>query len=147
MIRTFVCEKDGCSGNRFFLESEDDKLHLICAHCKSKYDIDVSNQDFIMLPNCSNCNNDTFKIFRDVEKKGIYAKCSKCGSVPEKIYIDSDGVQVSYEAKLLNDIKQIMNLVEQRIYNLEVNVKDLERGQSMLEQSLAYINRYLVEKD
>ncbi|MPN63540.1 hypothetical protein SDC9_211304 [bioreactor metagenome] len=40
-----------------------------------------------------------------------------------------------------------MNLVEQRIYNLEVNVKDLERGQSMLEQSLAYINRYLVEKD
>ncbi|MDU3348668.1 MAG: hypothetical protein E7E72_00990 [Clostridium sp.] len=61
--------------------------------------------------------------------------------------MDSDEVQVSYEAKLLNDIKQIMNLVEQRIYNLEVNVKDLERGQSMLEQSLAYINRYLVEKD
>lgn len=58
-----------------------------------------------------------------------------------------DGVQVSYEAKLLNDIKQIMNLVEQRIYNLEVNVKDLESSQNILEQSLAYINRYLVEKN
>ena len=30
---------------------------------------------------------------------------------------------------------------------LEVNVKDLERSQNILEQSLAYINRYLVEKD
>ena len=47
----------------------------------------------------------------------------------------------------MNDIKQIMSLVEQRIYNLEGNVKDLERSQSILEQSLAYINRYLVEKD
>lgn len=147
MIRTVVCEKEGCSGNRFFLESQEDKLQLICFQCKSKYDIDVGDQDFTILPNCLNCNNDTFKIFKDTDKKGIYAKCTKCGSVPEKIYIDSDGVQVSYEAKLLNDIKQIMNLVEQRIYNLEVNVKDLERGQSLLEQSLAYINKYLIEKD
>lgn len=147
MIRTVVCEKEGCSGNRFLLESEEDKLCLICAQCNSKYEIDVSNEDFVMLPNCSNCNNDIFKIFRDVDKNSVYAKCSKCGSVPERIYIDSDGVQVSYEAKLLNDIKEIMNLVEQRIYNLEVNVKDLERGQNVLEQSLAYINRYLVEND
>ena len=58
-----------------------------------------------------------------------------------------DGIQVSYEAKLLNDIKGLMSLVEQRIYNLEVNVKDLERGQNLLEQSLAYINKYIVEKD
>ena len=77
----------------------------------------------------------------------IYIECTKCGNSPEKVYIDLDGVQVSYEAKLLNDIKQIMNLVEQRIYNLEVNVKDLESSQNILEQSLAYINRYLVEKN
>lgn len=147
MIRTFVCEKDGCSGNRFYLESEEDKLSLICAQCKSRYNIDVSNNDYIILPNCSNCNNDTFKVYRDLDKNNVYVKCSSCGAVPEKIYVDSDGVQVSYEAKLLNDIKQIMNLVEQRIYNLEGNVKDLERSQSILEQSLAYINRYLVEKD
>lgn len=147
MIRTVVCEKDGCSGNRFYLESEEDNLKLVCAQCESRYNIDVSNNDYIMMPNCSSCNNDTFKVYKDIEKNNIYVKCSKCGAVPEKIYVDLDGVQVSYEAKLLSDIKQIMNLVEQRIYNLEVNVKDLERSQNVLEQSLAYINRYLVEKD
>lgn len=147
MIRTVVCEKDGCSGNRFYLESEEDNLKLICDQCESRYNIDVDNNDYIMMPNCPSCNNDTFKVYRDLEKNNIYVKCSKCGAVPEKIYVDLDGVQVSYEAKLLSDIKQIMNLVEQRIYNLEVNVKDLERSQNILEQSLAYINRYLVEKD
>ena len=147
MIRTFVCEKDGCSGNRFYLESQEDSTNLICAQCESRYNINISNSDYLMLPNCSNCNNDTFKVYRDIEKNNIYLKCCKCGAVPEKIYIDSDGVQVSYEAKLLNDIKQIMNLVEQRIYNLEVNVKDLERSQNILEQSVAYINRYLVENN
>lgn len=147
MIRTVVCEKDGCSSNKFFIGSEDEKLNLICAQCESRYSIESKEQDYIMLPNCSNCNNDTFKVYRDIENKSVYAKCSKCGAVPEKIYIDSDGIQVSYEAKLLNDIKQIMYLVEQRIYNLEVNIKDLERSQNILEQSLAYINKYLVEKD
>lgn len=147
MIRTFVCEKDGCSGNRFFLESEEDSVNLICSQCKSRYNINIRSSDYLLLPNCSNCNNDIFKVYKDIEKDNIYLKCSKCGAVPEKIYIDSDGVQVSYESKLLNDIKQIMNLVEQRIYNLEVNVKDLERSQNILEQSLAYINRYLVEKN
>ena len=49
--------------------------------------------------------------------------------------------------KLLNDIKEVMNLLEQRIYNLEGNIKDLENGQNLLEQSLAYINKYIVEKN
>ena len=40
-----------------------------------------------------------------------------------------------------------MNLLEQRIYNLEGNIKDLENGQNLLEQSLAYINKYIVEKN
>ncbi|MBD7916572.1 hypothetical protein H9660_15680 [Clostridium sp. Sa3CUN1] len=147
MIRTFVCEKDGCSGNIFYLEGNEENLNLICSQCKSRYNINVTNKDYIIIPNCSNCSSETFKVYRDIERDDIYLKCSQCGSVPEKLYIDSDGVQVSYEAKLLNDIKQIMNLVEQRIYNLEVNVKDLEGGQNILEQSLAYINRYLVEKN
>ena len=81
------------------------------------------------------------------EKEGIYAKCVECGSTPEKIYIDSDGIQVSYEAKLLNDIKELMYLLEQRICNLEVKLQDLESSQGILEESLAYINRYLVEKN
>ena len=81
------------------------------------------------------------------EKEGIYAKCTECGGTPEKIYIDSDGIQVSYEAKLLNDIKELMYQLDQRICNLEVKLQDLEGSQGILEESLAYINRYLVEKN
>lgn len=147
MIRTVVCIKDGCSGNRFNLESKEDSLNLVCSQCKSRYNIDVSKNEYIIMPNCCSCNNDTFKVYRDIEKNNIYMQCAKCGDTPEKVYVDLDGVQVSYEAKLLNDIKQIMTLVEQRICNLEVNVKDLEGSQNILEQSLAYINRYLVEKN
>ena len=147
MIRTIVCMKDGCSGNKFYLESQEDNLKLVCSQCKSKYDIEVDDSDYIVMPNCSKCSNDTFKAYRDIENNKVYMQCFKCGGTPEKVYVDLDGVQVSYESKLLSDIKQVMNLVEQRIYNLEVNIKDLERSQNILEQSLAYINKYLVEKN
>lgn len=147
MIRTVVCEKDGCSGNRFFVDSKENSISLICAQCESRYRIDINNQEFLFLPKCSSCNNDNFKVYKDLDKNSVYLKCSNCGEVPEKIYIDSDGVQVSYEAKLLNDIRETMKTVEQRMHNLEVNIKNLELSQNILEQSLAYINKYLVEND
>lgn len=147
MIRTVVCEKDGCSGNSFFIQTEGNNLVLTCQNCGSKYEFDISYYDFTILSNCSKCNNDLFKIFRDTDKEGIYAKCVECGAGPEKIYIDSDGIQVSYEGKLLNDVKELMYLIEQRICNLEVKLQDLESSQGILEESLAYINRYLVEKN
>lgn len=146
MIRTVVCEKEGCSGNTFYIETDNNNLKLTCENCGSQYEVDISYYDFIMLSNCSKCNNDTFKIFRDLDKEGIYAKCTKCGSTPEKIYIDSDGIQVSYEVKLLSDIKEVMYLIEQRVCNLEMRLQDLERGQSTLEESLAYVNKYLIDK-
>ena len=63
------------------------------------------------------------------------------------LFVYPDAVIKDLTVSLQNDIKQTMNSVEQRIYNLEVNVKDLEGSQNILEQSLAYINRYLVEKN
>ena len=147
MVRTVVCQKEGCCGNTFYIDTIDNNLQATCKDCGSKYLFDISYYEFIMISSCSVCNNDTFKLFKDVEKEGIYAKCTKCGSPPEKIYVDSDGIQVSYEAKLLNDIKELMYLLEQRICNLEVKLQDLESSQGILEESLAYINRYLVEKN
>ncbi|MGL5354391.1 MAG: hypothetical protein ACRDA5_13910 [Clostridium sp.] len=147
MIRTVVCEKEGCSGSRFNIVTDANEIILTCNQCESKYNYDISYYDYIMLSNCSKCNNTTFKVFRDVEKDGIYATCTECGAVPEKVYIDPDGVQVSYESKLLNDIKNTLHLIEQRMCNLEVNIQDLEKGQGMLEQSIAYINRYLIDRD
>ena len=47
----------------------------------------------------------------------------------------------------LNDIKELLYLLEQRMCNLEVKVQSLESSQGILEEYLAYINRYLVEKN
>lgn len=145
MIRTVVCKKDGCSGNEFNIITEDNKLKLACKDCGSIYYYDVSYYDFAMLSACSKCNNDTFKVFTDAEKEGIYAKCTKCGAPPEKVFIDDEGIQVTYEAKLLHDIKQLMQQIDQRVCNLEMKVDGLEKGQELLEESLAYINRYMAE--
>ena len=49
MIRTVVCEKEGCSGNTFFIETQGNNLLLTCAHCKSKYEFDISYYDFIIF--------------------------------------------------------------------------------------------------
>lgn len=147
MIRTFVCEKDGCSGNKFFIDSKEESLVLICAQCETRYNMDINNREFLFLPNCSACNNDTFKAYKDLDKNSVYLKCSNCSEGPEKIYVDNDGNQISYEGKLLNDIRETMSIVEQRMHSLEVNIKNLEISQNILEQSLAYINNYLIEND
>ena len=39
-----------------------------------------------------------------------------------------------------------MNQVDQRVCNLEVKIQTMEHGQEILEESLAYINKYIVEK-
>ena len=49
MIRTMVCEKEGCSGNTFLIESRENNLFLTCAHCKSNYNFDISYYDFTIL--------------------------------------------------------------------------------------------------
>ena len=145
MVQTVVCKKDGCSGNEFHIVTEDNQLKLTCRDCGSTYYYDVSYYEFVMLSSCKKCNNDTFKVFNNLEKQGIYAKCTKCGYPPEKIFIDDEGIQVTYEAKLMQDMKQIMYKIDQRICNLEMKVDGLEKGQELLEESLAYINRYMSE--
>lgn len=145
-MRTVVCQREGCSGNEFYIETQDGNLEITCKECKNKSLIDVSFYEFIMISGCSSCKNDTFKLFRDVDKEGIYVKCTECGEPPEKIYIDADGIQVSYEAKLLNEVKDLMHQIEQRVYNLQMRVETMERGQQILEESLAYINKYIIEQ-
>ena len=147
MIRTVVCQKEGCSGNSFYIETNEDKLQIICKVCGNRYEFHINYDDYVLISTCSKCNNETFKIFRDMEKGNVYAKCTKCGSPPEKIYIDSDGVQVSYETRLLHDIREIMKQVDQKVLNLELKIEMMEHGQEILEESLAYINKYIIQKD
>lgn len=147
MIRTVVCQQEKCCGNRFYIKTSEGKLEAICKECGSKYELNnIECYDYIMISSCSKCNNDTFKLFRDVESNRIYAKCTECGSPPEVIFVDSDGVQVSYEGKLLQEVRELINQLDQRVHNLEVKIDTMEHGQEIIEQSLAYINKYIVQK-
>ena len=148
MMKTVVCKKEGCSGNEFYIETIDDKLQVTCKECKNKFLVDMSKYEFMLLPNCSKCNESTFKLFTDIDKGDVYIKCTNCGEPPQKIYTDEDGVQVTYETKLLQNIKELINQVDQRICNVEMKIETIDKGQDILEESLAYINRYiLVKKD
>lgn len=144
MIKTVVCKKEGCSGNQFYIEMIENRLQITCRECKTQTIIDVDNNEYIILSNCSECNNDIFKLFMDSKTGKVYIKCLKCGAPPEMVYIDDDGVQVSYETKLLQNIKELMNKIDQRMCNFEIKIGAIEKGQDILEESLAYINKYII---
>jgi len=76
MVRTVVCQKEGCCGNAFYIETIDNKIQVTCKDCGSKYLFDFSQYDFTVISSCSICNNDTFKLFKDVDNGNIYAKCT-----------------------------------------------------------------------
>lgn len=143
MITTIVCKEDGCDGNCFYIKDSEDKLQLTCIKCSKTWSIPRDKQIFTMLSNCCSCSNETFKVFKDTEGENIFLKCIKCGNPPEKVYIDDDGVQVSYEVKVLNDMKYNLYKLNESLQSLEEKVNSLESGQGILEQSLAYVTKFL----
>ncbi|MGL6185747.1 MAG: hypothetical protein ACRC1T_10255 [Clostridium chrysemydis] len=145
MVRTVVCKKEGCSGNEFIIETTEGKFKATCKECSTEFEMDLNDTGYELLSVCSTCKNGTFKVFRDYDKSKIYAKCTECGNPPEKVFVDIDGIQISYNEKLLEDIKSVVSSVEQRMCNLEIKIEDMERGQAILEESLAYINKYIIE--
>lgn len=147
MIRTVVCQKEGCTGNSFHINNNEQELSIKCSTCGGTYSYEYNGRGFTLLSNCSTCSCETFKVFKDTDSELMYAKCVKCGNPPERVCLDTDGVQISYNEKLLADVKEIVSNVEQRIMNLEDKVEDLENGQNLSETSLAYITRFLTDRD
>lgn len=145
MIRTVVCKKDGCSGNNFFIETVDDKIRATCRECGEKSDYNLNDVGYYLISNCKVCKNEAFKLFIDTDKNTVFAKCVECGEPPEKIFIDEYGNQISSEERVLNEVKEALYAVNQRMCNLEIKIEDMEKGQGILEESLAYINRYIME--
>lgn len=143
MIRTVVCEKEGCAGNSFYIKNLDNTLSMRCVKCEAVSDTELDKQQYIMLSNCCSCNNDTFKVFKDTESDRVYVKCIKCGNPPEQVYVDVDGNQVSYEAKILNEMREFVYRADQTLQSLEKKVEALGNGQELLEQSLAYVTKFL----
>ena len=60
MIRTIVCQREGCNGNAFYINSHDGEMSVVCKECNSEYKYETENNSLLMLSTCSNCNNDTF---------------------------------------------------------------------------------------
>ena len=77
MIRTLVCQREGCSGNQFYIESTENKIKAICRECKNVSEFDMDNYGLKVISSCSACKNDLFKLFHETETGKIYAKCSK----------------------------------------------------------------------
>lgn len=78
MINTMVCEKEGCSGNRFKISVQRLKLILICTECRGakKYGREMNSN----IPTiCSVCTGEIFKVCRDVEKNEMHFECIGCG--------------------------------------------------------------------
>lgn len=146
MIRTVVCEKEGCNGSRFYIRTENGNLYMRCKECGEEYCYDVSYYNYTMLSSCSNCNNDLFKIFKDTDREGIYAKCSECGNPPEKIYIDGRGIQVTYEQKKLDELANMIYKIDEKVNAIEDKLQSIKIEQDVLEESMAYINQFLTSK-
>lgn len=145
MIRTVVCQNDGCSGNNFLVETVDNKIKAICRECGGQSLYNSNEIGCILISNCKSCNSDGFKLFLDTEKNSVFAKCVECGEPPEKIFIDEYGNQISSEEKILNEVKEALYTVNQRMCNLEIKIENMEKGQEVIEEALAYINRYIVK--
>ena len=50
---------------------------------------------------------------------------------------------MSYEVKILNDMKYNLYRLNENLKNLEEKINGLESGQDILEQSLAYVTKFL----
>ncbi len=142
MIRTVVCEKEGCRGNSFFISNENEGLELICSECGEGYNMPI-NTDYRILSSCTECSRDIFKIFKDGEKGTLYAKCTECGGPPHKVYVDESGVQVSYEQKRIEELKDMINNISQRLESLEDKADLLGADQQVMQQSLGYIADFI----
>lgn len=146
MIRTFVCEKEGCNGNKFYIRNEGDNLYVKCKECGEEYCFDTSYYDFTMMSTCSRCGNEVFKIFKDTEKEGIYVKCSKCGNPPEKFYQDNKGNQITYEEKKLLDLQEFIYKIDEKIDRIEAQLNKVDEEQRFIEESMAYLNKFIASK-
>ena len=98
MIRTIVCQRDGCNGNAFYINSHDGEMSVVCKECNSEYKYETENNSLLMLSTCSNCNNDTFRYLK-ILKAIIYMQNVLFVVIHQKIFL-----------LMLMGIRYLMNL-------------------------------------
>lgn len=114
MLITRVCEKEGCSGNKFYVNTEDKKLNIKCTECGTNYSF-TEEMDYIIAPNCMKCDHEQFKVNRDNKSGELYVNCVQCNNPPRRIYTDGSGNQISYDQIMLVEIKNAVDELTEKM--------------------------------
>lgn len=122
MLITKVCEKEGCSGNRFKVNTEDKKLHIKCVKCGTVYNY-TEEMDCIIAPSCSKCEGEEFKVNRDNKSGELYLNCVQCNNPPMRIYTDDNGKQISYDQIVLVSIKNRVDSLSEKLDQVFINAE------------------------
>lgn len=117
MLITRVCEKEGCSGNKFHVNTEDKKLSIKCVECGTTYNFQ-EEMNCIIAPTCMKCDHEQFKVNRDNKSGELYINCVQCNNPPRKIYTDGSGNQVSYDQIMLVEIKNAVDELTETVNGL-----------------------------
>lgn len=124
LIITVVCSEKGCNGNKFKVNTEDDKLILTCTECGTSSTCSLDSLNHIILPKCSKCDNENFKAFNDKGTGKMYIKCTECGNPPESIYVDKDGNQVSYEQLKMMDVESDLFELSEKLDDINEKINN-----------------------
>jgi hypothetical protein len=122
MLITRVCEKEGCSGNKFYVNTEEKKLNIKCVECGTTYNF-PEEINHIIAPTCMKCDHDHFKVNRDNKSGELYFNCVKCNNPPRKVYTDGCGNQISYDQVMLVEIKNAVDELTEKINMLSNEVE------------------------
>jgi predicted nucleic acid-binding Zn-ribbon protein len=124
MLITRVCEKEGCSGNKFHVNTEDSKLNIRCVECGTVYDY-LEEMNYITAPNCLKCDSEVFKVNRDNKTGDMFINCVECNNPPRRIYTDGCGNQISYDQIMLVEIKSAVDELAEKVDSLNEQVDRL----------------------
>lgn len=90
---TEVCEKEGCSGNRFYVRTEEHQVLIKCTECGEEYEIG-NEIDYEIGPKCGSCDSEIFKVSWDKEAERFYFNCIQCREKPQLTYPNEECIQV-----------------------------------------------------
>lgn len=142
MINTFVCKKDGCNGNKFRVNTENDKILLTCVECGEQYTEDIREQHCKVLPVCGHCGTDIYKVFKDTEEDAVHIKCVECGNPPDKVYFDLDGNDIPYAQLKFTELQQTLNSLVSRVQKIEAQIVGISDQTLDMRESIEDIHQW-----
>jgi prefoldin subunit 5 len=142
-IRKAKCEK--CGSIDFKIKQSVGGVIFCCTKCDNKLEEVEYEKYQTLLPSCSKCGEDIFKVIIEQDKEDDTIErwspeCIKCKGTPKSVYIDNG-------YKLINEDERRMLIMKDRIEELEAEVEDNEETINELESEAEDLNNTIEEKD